>query len=182
MCRCYNHIFSFDKVCRQFSLVLLVFTITMLFALAQSSLELFNAFCSSPRKINHAERYEYFRPCCLSRSSKFLASKICLHCSFVFWMSWHSIAGSSFTSDFSFHGFEETNETCTATDSAAEDRPLGPNMSDCGEEQLSARSDAASSIRQGKKRPREVSEKRSVGEAGGRKHGVTSKQHIKQRK
>ena len=90
-------------------------------------------------------------------------------------MSWHSIAGSSFTSDFSFHGFEETNESCT--DSAAEDRPLGPSMSDRGEEQLSARSDAASSRRQGKKRPREVSEKRSVSEAGGRKHDVTSKQH-----
>ena len=50
-------------------------------------------------------------------------------------------------------------------------------MSDHGEEQLSAQSDAASSRRQGKKRPREVSEKRSVSEAGGRKHDVTSKQH-----
>ena len=92
-------------------------------------------------------------------------------------MSWHSIAGSSFTSDFSFHGFEETNESCTASDSAAEDRPLGPSMSDRGEEQLSARRDAASSRRQGKKRPREVSEKRSLSEAGGRKHDATSKQH-----
>ena len=92
-------------------------------------------------------------------------------------MSWHSIAGSSFTSDFSFHGFEGTNESCTASDSAAEDRPLGPSMSDHGEEQLSARSDAASSRRQGKKRPREVSENRSVSEAGGSKHDVTSKQH-----
>ena len=92
-------------------------------------------------------------------------------------MSWDSVAGSSFTSDFSFHGFEETNESCTASDSAAEDRPLGPSMSDRGEEQLSAWSDAASSRRQGKKRPREVSEKRSVSEACGRKHDVTSKQH-----
>ena len=92
-------------------------------------------------------------------------------------MSWHSIAGSSFTSDFSFHRFEETNESCTATDSAAEGRPLGPSMSDRREEQLSARSDAASSRRQGKKRPREVSEKRLLSEAGGRKHDVTSKQH-----
>ena len=128
-------------------------------------------------KINHAECYEYFRPCCLSRLSKFLAPKICLHWSFVFGMSWHSIAGLSFTSDFSFHGFEEMNEGCTASDSAAKDRPLGPSMSDHGEEQLSAWSDAASSRRQGKKRPREVSEKRSVSEAGGRKHDVTSKQH-----
>ena len=109
------------------------------------------------KKINHAERYEYFRPCCLSHSSKFLAPKIFLHWSFVFGMSRHSIAGSSFTSDFSFHRFEETNESCTTTDSAAEDRPLGPSMSDCREEQLSARSDAVSSRRQGKKRPREVS-------------------------
>ena len=92
-------------------------------------------------------------------------------------MSWLSIAGSSFTSDFNLHGFEETNESCTTSDSAAEDRPLGPSMSDRGEEQLSARSDAASSRRQGKKRPREVSEKRSVSEAGGRKNDVTSKQH-----
>ena len=91
-------------------------------------------------------------------------------------MSWHSIAGSSFTSDFSFHGFEETNESCTASESAAEDRPLGPSMSDHGEEQLSAGSDA-SSRSVGKKRPREVSEKRSVSEASGSKHGVTSKQH-----
>ena len=117
-------------------------------------------FSHALEKINHAERYEYFRPCCLSRSSKFLAPKICLHWSFVFGMSWHSIAGSSFTSDFSFHRFEEKNESCTATDSAAEDtcRPLGPSMSDYREEQLSTRSDAASSRRQGKKRPREVSE------------------------
>ena len=54
-------------------------------------------------------------------------------------------------------------------------------MSDRGEEQLSAQSDAssdaASSRRQDKKRPREVSEKRSVSEASGRKHDVTSKQH-----
>ena len=50
-------------------------------------------------------------------------------------------------------------------------------MSDHGEEQLSARSDAASSRRQGKKRPREVSEKRSVSEGGGSEHDVTSKQH-----
>ena len=50
-------------------------------------------------------------------------------------------------------------------------------MSDCGEEQLSARSDAASSRRQGEKRHREVSEKRSVSEADGRKNNVTSKQH-----
>ena len=99
------------------------------------------------------------------------------HWSFVFGMSWQSIAGSSFTSDFSFHGFEETNESCTASDSAAEDRPLGPCMSDRREEQLNVRNDAASSRRQGKKRPREVSEKRSVSEAGGRKHDVTSKQH-----
>ena len=111
-------------------------------------------------KINHAECYEYFTPCCLSCSSKFLAPKICLHRSFVFGMSWHSIAGSSFTYDFSFHGSEEMNESCTASDSAAEDRPLGPSMSDHGEEQLSAQSDTASSRRQDKKRPREVSEKR----------------------
>ena len=64
--------------------------------------------------------------------------KICLHWSFVFGMSWHSIAGSSFTSDLNFNGFEQTNESWTASDSAAEDRPLGPNMSDRGEEQLSA--------------------------------------------
>ena len=95
----------------------------------------------------------------------------------VFGMSCHSIAGSSFTSDFSFHGSEEMNESCTATDSAAEDRPLAPNMSDCEEEQLSAQSDAASSRRHSKKRPREVSEKRSVSEAGGMKHDVMSKQH-----
>ena len=95
---------------------------------------------------------------------------------FVFGMSWHSIAGSSFTSDFSFHGFEETNESCTARDSAAEDRPLGPDMSDCEEEQLSAQSDTASS-EDSKKRPRQVSEKRSVSEAGGMKHDVMSKQH-----
>ena len=126
-------------------------------------------------KINHAERYGYFRPCCLSHSSKFPAPKICLHWSFVFGMSWHSIAGSSFTSDFSFHRFEETNESCTASDSAAEDRPLGPSMSDRGEEQLSAQSDAASSRRQGKKRPREVSKKRSVSEASGSKHDVKAK-------
>ena len=50
-------------------------------------------------------------------------------------------------------------------------------MSDRGEEQLSVRSDAASSRRQGKKRPREVFEKRSVSEADGRKNDVTSKQH-----
>ena len=92
-------------------------------------------------------------------------------------MSWNSIAGSSFTSDFSFHGFGETNESYTATDSAAEDRPLGPNMSDREEEQLSAQSDAASSRRHSKKRPREVSEKRSVSEADSMKHDVMSKQH-----
>ena len=55
-----------------------------------------------------------------------------------FGMSWHSIAGSSFTSDFSFHRFESTNESCTTTDSAAKDRPLGLNMSDAEEEQLSS--------------------------------------------
>ena len=68
-------------------------------------------------------------------------------------MSWHSIAGSSFTSDFSFHGFEETNKSFTATDPAAEDRPLGPRMSDRGEEQLSAQSDAASSRDRARKDP-----------------------------
>ena len=46
-------------------------------------------------------------------------------------------------------------------------------MSDHGEEQLSTRSDAASSRRQGKKRPREVSGKRLVSEADGRKNDVT---------
>ena len=69
------------------------------------------------------------------------------------------------------------NESCTATDLAAEDRPLGPSMSDRGEEQLGTQSDAASSRRQGKKRPREVSKKKSASEADGRKHDVTSKQH-----
>ena len=165
----------------------------MPFSRAQSSLELSNTHALEKinhvhalekinhvhalEKINHAECYEYFRPCCLSHSSRFLAPKICLHWSFVFGMSCHSIAGSSFTSDFSFHGFEETSESCTASDSAAEDRPLDPSMSDRGEEQLSAQSDTASSRRQGKKRPREVSEKRLVSEAGGTKHDVTSKQH-----
>ena len=42
---------------------------------------------------------------------------------------------------------------------------------------MSAQSDSASSRRQGKKRPREVSDKRLVSEAGGSKHDVTSKQH-----
>ena len=50
-------------------------------------------------------------------------------------------------------------------------------MSDREEEQLSVRSDAASSRRQGKKGPREVFEKRSVSEASDRKHDVTSKQY-----
>ena len=53
-----------------------------------------------------------------------------------------------FTSDFSFHGSEETSEAAQLQTSAAEDRPLGPSVSDRGEEQLSARSDAASSRRQ----------------------------------
>ena len=92
-------------------------------------------------------------------------------------MSWHSVAGSSFIYDFSFHRFEETNKSCTATDSAAEDRPLGPNMSDHEEEQLSVQSDTTSSRSCSKKRPREVSEKRFVSEASGMKHDAISKQH-----
>ena len=94
-----------------------------------------------------------------------------------FGISWHSIAGSSFTSDFSFHGFESLNESCTTIVLAVEDRKLGLNMSDPEEGQLSAWSDAASSKRHSKKRPREVSEKRSVSEAGGMTHDVMSKQH-----
>ena len=161
----------------QLSLVLLVFTITMPFALARSSLELSNTFCVCPRKNKSCRTLWVLQAMLPLPLSEFLAPKVCLHWSFVFGMSWHSIAGSSFTSDFSFHGFEETNESCTASYSAAEDRPLNPSISDHGEEQLSAQGDTASSRRQGKKRPREVSEKRLVSEADGRKHDVTSKQH-----
>ena len=50
-------------------------------------------------------------------------------------------------------------------------------MSEPEEEQSSAQSDATSSKRHSKKRPREVSEERLVSEAGGMKHNVISKQH-----
>ena len=52
-----------------------------------------------------------------------------------FGMSWHSIAGSSFASDFSFHGFELTDESCTAKDSKEEDRLLGLNVAGPAKEQ-----------------------------------------------
>ena len=143
----------------------------MPYALARPSLKLFNTLCACPRK-NHAERCEYLRPCCLSSLSKILDPKISFLIGVHFGVSLHSIAGSSFASDFSFHRFELTNESCTATDSAAEDRPLGLNMSEPEEEQFSARSDTASSKRHSKKRPREVSGKKSVSEAGGMKHDV----------
>ena len=69
------------------------------------------------------------------------------------------------------------NESCTATDSTEEDRLLGLNMSEPEEGQSSARSDAASSKKHSKKRPREVSEKRLVSEADGMENDVISKQH-----
>ena len=50
-------------------------------------------------------------------------------------------------------------------------------MSEPEEEPSSARCDAASSKRHGKKRPREVSAKRSVSEAGSIKHDVISTQY-----
>ena len=82
--------------------------------------------------------------------------------------SYGGVAGSSCASEFSFHGFELTNETCIATDSTEEHRLLGLNMSEPEEEQSSVRCHAASSKRHSKKRPREV---------GSMKHNVISKQH-----